>query len=85
MVWRVQKQQETDTLFWTAGVARMQICVLRSNLYIFGNISIISGVIPIDQYKVTCVYSKCSGHSYQPLYFALDYYTILKENHTSIL
>jgi len=37
-----------DTLFWTAEVAPMQILLLRENLYIFNNISIISGVIQID-------------------------------------
>jgi hypothetical protein len=30
-----------------------------------------------DQCKVKFVYSKCRGHSCQPLYFTLDYYTIL--------
>jgi len=48
----MQKQQARDTLFWTFGVAGMQIWVLRSNLYSFGNISITSGIIKIDLCKV---------------------------------
>jgi hypothetical protein len=64
---------------WTVEVARMQIWVLRSNFYIFGNISIISGILQIDRCKVTCVYSKCICHSYQPLYFTLDCYTRTKQ------
>ena len=63
----------------------MQILVLRSNLHNFDNISIISVIIQTDQCKITCVYSKCSGHSYQPLYYTLDNHTTLNENHTSIL
>jgi hypothetical protein len=52
LIWTVQKQQARDTLFWTDGIVRMQIWVLRSNLYSFGNISIISGIIQIDRCKV---------------------------------
>jgi hypothetical protein len=33
----------------------------------------------MDQCKITLVYSKCCGHSYQPLYFTLDYNTILNK------
>jgi hypothetical protein len=33
----------------------MQIWVLRANLYIFRNISIISEIIQIGQYKVKCL------------------------------
>jgi hypothetical protein len=33
LVWTVHKKQAINTLFWTVGVARMQIWVLRSNLY----------------------------------------------------
>ena len=40
-----------DTFFWTVGVARMQIWVLRKKLYGFGNFSIISGIIQIDRCK----------------------------------
>jgi hypothetical protein len=57
----------------------MWIWVLRSKLYSFGNISIVSGVIQIDWCNVTCVYSKCRDHSYQLLYFTLDYHTMLNE------
>jgi hypothetical protein len=35
---RKEKRQREKTLFWTVGVARMQISVLRENSYIFGNI-----------------------------------------------
>jgi hypothetical protein len=49
-----KKQARSNTLFSTVGVARIQIWVLRSNLYSFGNISIISGITQIDQCKVTC-------------------------------
>jgi hypothetical protein len=51
LVWTVQKKQARDIPFWTVGVARMQIWVLHSNLHAFGNISIISGIIQIDQCK----------------------------------
>ena len=54
MVWTVQEKQARDTV-WTIGVARMQIWVLRSNLYSFGNISMIGGIIQIDQCKVKCL------------------------------
>jgi len=55
LVWTVQKKQARDTLFWTTGVARMQTWVFRSNLYSFGNISVISGIIQIVQCKVKCL------------------------------
>jgi len=42
--------------------------------YIFGNISIICGIIQIDQCNVTCVYPKSRGHSFQLLYFTIYYF-----------
>jgi hypothetical protein len=35
---REEERQREKTLFWIAGVARMQISVLRKNLYSSGNI-----------------------------------------------
>jgi hypothetical protein len=44
----IEEVRAGNILFWTAGVVGMRIWVLRSNLYSFGNSSIISGVIQLD-------------------------------------
>jgi len=61
LVWTVQKQQARDTVFWTVGVVRMQIWVLRSNLYSCGNISIISGIIQMIK-KPLCTWRLYCNH-----------------------
>ena len=47
-------------------------CSVQNDIF-----SEICGIEQLDQCKITFVYSKCRGHSYQPFYCTLDYYTIL--------
>jgi hypothetical protein len=62
----------------------MQIWVLRSSLYRFGNVIIISGTVHVDQYKVDCLL-QVPWSLLKTAIFLIWLLEYTNQNHTSIL